>query len=356
MYLPDAIDAYLSEMETSGLAETTVYNQGLFIKRFRKTSGDLARARGKRAPFQVREIDSGCIAAYFADCSGGQGNRNNMTIALRKFLNWAELGRMLPAGQTSRLMATRKTKKAERAPKHYVPAEQFPRLISSAERHPADRASMSLALWTLARRSEIADLRMRDIDLASATLHVWRGKRKRWTDIGICPDLMDELMRWLEWMATEFGYGNAQNMMESQPEWRVIPRLEPLYRREHGRIKGVTGYEMDPLSPQQHLERVVKRGLDATGAVTDTGKTVRHVGEGMHTIRRSGARAMLKFLSESLGDNRALVQVSTMLDHEDTRQTLVYIGMDQEREQLNDWLRGNSLYGGKTSVRHLRAV
>jgi hypothetical protein len=34
-----------------------------------------------------------------------------------------------------------------------------------------------------------------------------------------------------------------------------------------------------------------------------------------------------------------------MLDHKDTKMTLRYIGMEQEREELNDWLKGHSMYG-----------
>jgi hypothetical protein len=94
------------------------------------------------------------------------------------------------------------------------------------------------------------------------------------------------------------------------------------------------------------MQRVAKRvldGLEVEG--TREGKSVSHLGEGMHTIRRSGARAMLKHLSEHYGHDRALVQVSIMLDHKDTKMTLRYIGMEQEREELNDWLKGHSMYG-----------
>lgn len=54
---------------------------------------------------------------------------------------------------------------------------------------------------------------------------------------------------------------------------------------------------------------------------------------------------MLKNLSEQLGHDRALIQVCIMLDHQDTKMTLRYIGMDLEKTELNDWLRGHSMYG-----------
>ena len=64
----------------------------------------------------------------------------------------------------------------------------------------------------------------------------------------------------------------------------------------------------------------------------------------MHRIRRSGARAMSDHLALDLGNDKALLQVSVMLNHSGTQQTLAYIGLDIEREQLNDWLRGISMY------------
>lgn len=357
MYVPEALDLWRAEQVTSGLAENTVYNQGLHISRLERVCVQLARERGKRSPLQVGEIDSRVISAYFATCVGQQGNRNNMLIVLRKFLKWAELARELPAGETDRLLAAYRHRKAPRQPKYYVPVEDFGTLIESASRHPCDRAVMALALYTLCRRSEIDRLRLKDVDLAGQTLHVYRPKRRRWTEVGISPELMTELVSWLEWLATELHYGSIQHLMEQQPEWLLIPRLEPVFQRNaRGQVCGISKYEIDPMSPQRHMERIVKRGLDATGARTPEGSTVRHVGEGLHTIRRSGARAMLDHLALTLGNDKALLQVATMLDHENPQMTLVYIGLDLERDQLNKWLRGHSMYGTSAPVRHLRSV
>lgn len=54
---------------------------------------------------------------------------------------------------------------------------------------------------------------------------------------------------------------------------------------------------------------------------------------------------MLSHLSRTLSKDHAVLQVAIMLDHDDPRQTLKYIGMDLETEELNGWLRGNSMYG-----------
>lgn len=354
--VPEAIEAYTAHQHTLGLAVDTVKNQGFYLARFGKVCQRLATERGKRSPLRVSEIDGACITAYFATApqGAGQGCRNNMLMPLKKFLEWCEMERYLPAGESKRLLAGRKFRTPERRPKLYVPPEQFGKLLDSATRHRADRMVMALAIYTLARQSEIAGLKLGNINLAEGVLRVYRVKKKRWTDVGISPELMGELVSWLEWYARELGYGTALNMMEHQPEWRLVPKLIVVQGRERGKVTEPVRYEMDPLSPQLRLEAVIKRGLDATGAITVTGKKVRHVGEGVHTIRRSGARAMFDYLSRELGSDRALVQVATMLDHHDTQVTLLYIGLDQEREQLNTWLKGNSMYGTGTPVSQQR--
>jgi integrase len=346
MRVPDAIEAFKAEQQTLGLAASTLACQRGFVDKYGRACARVARERGKRSPLSVAEIDTLTIVRYFEMCAGGQGNRNNMLATLKKFFRYCEACRWLPPGETDRLLANRKSKQYERQPKHYVPAEQFGTLLDASTRHPADRVVVALALYTLARRSEIAALRLSDVDLPAGVLHLHRQKRQRWTDVAICPELMDELTDWLSWMAESTGYGTVARLMEAQPTWHVVPRVTPvLIRDAGGKFSGLQTFEIDPLSSPSHMERVVKRGLDLTGAVTPSGKRVRHLGEGMHTIRRSGARAMLKHLSEDLGNDRALLQVSTMLDHESTQMTLKYIGMNEEREQLNSWLKTNSMYG-----------
>src|SRR6185437_2800705 len=93
------------------------------------------------------------------------------------------------------------------------------------------------------------------------------------------------------------------------------------------------------------LENIVKNALDVLGADTENGVYVRHLGEGMHTIRRSGARAMFDYLTDEVGEAKSLLQVSIMLDHDDPQMTLRYIDKDVERDRLNTFLKTGSMYG-----------
>lgn len=352
MLVADAVEAFVAEMETMGLAASTVHGQAGYLRRLARTCG----------PIDVREISSTVLARYFATAQNHvQGTRNNLLVPVRGFLKWCEMQEYLFPGSADRLLAGRRARKAVRRPKHYVPAGQFGRMLdASGQRHPADRAVMALALYTLGRRGEIAGLRLKDVSLRDGTIQMYRQKRRHWTAVAICPELEAELLAWLHWYAQATDCLSAAVMMDRHPDWMLVPRLEPIPERsgETGQFTGsVTGYALEPGSQQQHMERIVKRALgDLGGVKTPDGKTVRFLGEGMHTVRRSGARAMLDHLSGSLGQDRAVLQVATMLDHEDPKVTLLYIGMNQERDALNEFLRSNSPYGTSAPVRHLRQV
>lgn len=369
MYVGDAIDTFIAELDTLGLAPNTFEGQSGYLRRFGRVCAQEAARRQKRIPLRADEIDSKVITAYFATCEGGQGNRNNMLAPVKKFIYWLEAEGEIKAGAATRLLSTRKYKTSVRRPKYYIPVSDFSRALDiSGERHPEDRAVMALALYTLARRSEISTLSLADIDMTGRTIKIYRQKRKRWTEMAMTPELYAELDSWLSWYAHHTGQAGVHFMLADHPDWKVIPRLiADWLLDERGKFSGsAVSHEIDPANSPSHLERVVKRVLDVTGAQTVDGRQVRHLGEGMHTIRRSGARAMLDYLSNVLGQDRALLRVATMLDHEDPKQTLIYIGLDLEREALNNWLSTNSMYGTGDSdavlpghhgsVRSLRSV
>lgn len=359
MRVPEAIEAYKGEMRSLDLSPRTLQNQGYMLDRFVKVAWQVARERGKRKPLDCREIDGQVVARFFDDYAGiAQGQRNNILSVLRKFLAYCERERWMEAGEAARLLTTRRSKSYQRAPKFYIPVEDFQTCLNVQTRHPADRAVMALALYTLARKSEIQALRLKDIDFKNGILHVWRQKRKRWTDMGVTSELKAEMFHWLDFYAKAMGCMSIAAMVEDHPDWHVIPRLTPHLRETGERYFRETGrYDLDPTGSIVTMEHIVKRALDAIGADRETrqGHKVNHLGEGMHTIRRSGARALFKHLSGIIGKDDALLTVSVMLDHENTNITLNYIGLEMQREELNDWLRNTtSMYGNQ--ARALKAV
>jgi integrase len=346
-YVPEALDDYMAELGTLGLAANTVACYRGYLARFGRICQDVARERGKRTPLTVEEIDGRVMTCYFSTSTGKQGNLNNMLIPVRLFLTWCVASGWLDQGAPARLMGNRKYKRPERQPKYYIPAEDFPAMLEApCLVHPSERMIVALALYTLGRRGEIGGLRLRDIDLNKLSLNVYRQKRKRWTEVAICPELHEELLRWLKIYGEHYEH-SAYGLLDAYPDWHLIPRLvRRIERNDKGQISRVSHIDLNPGNYPVHMERLVKGVLDHLG-VTETrdGTRVRHLGEGMHTVRRSGARAMLDHLSRDVGHERALLQVATMLDHDDPKQTLLYIGMDKERDDLNNWLRSNSMYG-----------
>src|SRR5579859_495253 len=327
----DAIPEFLEYQAGRGLAPGTVRRHGVAARGF---AAACQKVKGPQAT--MGQVDHACVARFFSDLPGEQGYRHNCLETVKAFLGWAEKwGYLRPNFTAAKLLDGYKGRKAERQPKYYLDAEEFPAALEAAgTRHPADRAIVALALFTLARASEIGPARLADIDLAKGEIRLYREKRDRWTTTGMTPELVAEMNMWLRFYAAQMGYLSPYTMMREHPGWLLVPSRS----RGHGRLQ--------PETPVSAMERVAKRLLTDLGVTaTRQGKTADHLGEGMHTFRRSGARAFLKSLSERLGHQRALIQVSLMLDHDDLKQTIRYICVEQERDELNDWLKGNSMYG-----------
>lgn len=331
--IENALPAFEEYDRSRGLAAGTVRRHMMAVRRFARTC-DQVKGKGST----MGQVDHQCVSRFFAELGGSTGHRNNALESLRAFLNWAEkFGYLRPGFTAARLLEGYKSKVPERTPKYYLTAQEFPVALAAAgERNPIDRAVLAIAIYTLARQSEIAGLRLADYDEGNRTLRIYRPKRQRWTETGVTPELAAELQTWLNQYARIMGYLSPVTMIREHPGWHLVPSRQSW----HG------GFRPNPEVPIAAMERVAKRALNDLGVQsTRTGKSRDHLGEGMHTIRRSGARAMLKNLSEQLGHDRALIQVCIMLDHQDTKMTLRYIGMDLEKTELNDWLRGHSMYG-----------
>ena len=326
----DAIPEFLDYQAGRGLSSGTVRRHGVAARGFAVAC---QAVKGKNAT--MGQVDHSCVARFFQDMTGSQGYRNNNLETLKAFLGWAEKWGYLRHNFTAaQLLDGYRGKKAERQPKYYLDMEEFPAALEAAgQGHPVDRAVVALALFTLARQSEIKALRLCDVDFTKCEIRIYRDKLKRWTVTGVTPELAGELYRWLVVYAEEMGYFSPHTMAREHPDWLLVPS------------RGRGNARLQPTQPIQVMERVAKRVLSRLGVQgTRQGKTSEHLGEGMHTFRRSGARAFLKTLSERLGHQRALIQVSLMLDHDDLKMTIRYIGVDQEKTELNEWLKGNSMY------------
>jgi integrase len=351
-----ALVLYHEEMVSLGLAPGTVRLRESHLRRFAEACDQVKRemSGGRRAACETGQLAPAHVARFFSGLTGAQGDRNNALTAVRGFLRYLERCRYIEHGVPDELLGERKSRPAPRKPKHYIDVGQFSEALEvAAGHHPEDRAIVALALYTLGRQSEILGLRLKDVRLRDRELLMQRPKTKDYLAITISPDLAGEMSWWLSWYASHTGYDSPLAMMAANPDWYLAPR------RRYSPGAGSTGrfsvgeasFRLLPEVPGTQLERVVKRVLTGLGVEVEDGTSVRHKGEGIHTIRRSGARALLDHLALEVGEDKALLRVSTMLGHSNTQMTLLYIGRDIERKQLNDWLMDNPMYGSRQSPR-----
>src|SRR5262249_45626301 len=138
--ITDAVPLFAGYTAARGLSPGTV-------KRHRVTAGAVAPPCGPGVT--VDQNGHQHIAPHPAAHGGGQGSRNNKLESLRAFLGWASKFGHLDTAPDA-LMEGYKSRKAERQPKHYLEAGEFTAALEAAgSHHPADRAVVALALFTL---------------------------------------------------------------------------------------------------------------------------------------------------------------------------------------------------------------
>jgi integrase len=216
--------------------------------------------------------------------------------------------------------------------------------------NPRDRALLAIAMNTGLRANEIAAIRVEDIDLEALTMRARISKSHLEDDMPITSDLAVELTNWLD-IYRHFNVAELDRVL--QPSDYLLPaRLGPKYRWRalpdgtKERYHASCGY--DPLRPTQKLHRVAQAALKAIGLPT--------VGEGIHTLRRSVARALFDQIVEERGYDSALRVTSSLLHHTNGSTTERYLGLSSERRVRDDQLRGRSLLGPRPRVRQRASV
>lgn len=334
--ITDTVQPWLDYLAAQGLAPGYIKNaRSAIIGPRVGFLGVVQRLKG-RTP-TTGQIDHVCVDKWLSAHQGGVGSRTNKLGFLRSYLDFLENRSLLKPGFTrAKLLAGYKAKHGERQPKHYIDAEDFPALLAVAH-NPRDRAVLALGLYTLARQGEIAAITLSawPMNPEVNVLPIYREKRKRWTESPISRELRAEMLDWLKAYADQQGYDSWMVMAAEHPDWYLVP----------AKLDGRAGWRLKPDTFFNNMERVVKLALTDLGVTTTRqGSSVEHVGEGMHTIRRSGARALFARLVKSSGYESALTFTQAMLDHESSDMTKRYIGMDWVKEQLNKWIIENGMY------------
>jgi len=249
--------------------------------------------------------------------SMGANSLNTVRAVLRSFFGWCRQTGLMTADP----MLTWRVRPVMPGRKLFIPPQDFPVVLGAAV-SPRDRVFIALGLYTFLRQSEITDLRIADLDLTRDEIEVTIHKTSQRDLMPICSELRSELDRWLHHYRQEAPEGLLD------PEWYLVP-AQTRQPRPGGRL-------LCPQSRFRSTWRNVQTALDVAGLPYDRG-------EGGHTLRRSGARALYDHLVAQ-GHDYAIRRVQSMLHHSSIAMTERYLGVTADIKRRNESLRGRPMF------------
>lgn len=315
MRIGEALEHYEAHVRAQGLEDRTIKNRLQPIRRAAAVWGDVNLAT--ISPIHIDRLFEGSDYA--------PRTRNLYLGHLRKFFAWCQHAKYMGKDDPTYGWTPRKVTKEDRL---RIPVEQFPELLNAVD-HPRDRAVIAVAMFTFMRGSEIQNLRIGDLNLTDSRLNMYRLKTKEFDSLPVCAELADEMIRW-----TNYYQGNVGPL--NQDYYLLPSKTGPKWATKDGVFQEVGQGSLRPSDKMTHPYRVAQRALAAIG-VDDTKN------EGIHTLRRSGARALLDTL-RSQGTESALLRVGAMLGHKDVKITAHYVGLNIEREQRDDLIAGQQMF------------
>jgi integrase len=262
--------------------------QGLQERTVKNSQQVIGRGIALWGDILLTSITPGHIDSLFAHYAWKESTRNLYLSNLRAFFKWARTHKWMPKDECPttgwRTLAVPEVMRTQ------IPLSEFRELMDAAP-HPRDRAVVAMGLFTFMRGGEMSTLRICDLDLDSDELAMRRHKHPNHT-------YYDPTTR------------------QIAVDHTVLASLRP------------TSMLLRPYT-------VIQRAMAALGYET--------YWEGEHTLRRSGARALADTLRDR-GFDSALMRVSSMLGHKDTKITQHYIGWDLEKKQRNEDIAGKPMF------------
>lgn len=323
--LSESISEYVASRKSHGYATNTIKNDRQALDRLLVAAGNIPTAK-----LDANHIDATMAAA---SQTRGPGAMNAMQSSLAAFIKWAQQRGHLP--RSSDPLAGRRYQKVQPRDRLRIPAADFGRVLDAAGRHhPRDRAIIAVGLFLMLRQSEARDLRVGDVNLADGEITVRIPKTKQVDVMPISSELDAELRVWLT--------AYTETVGKLHPEWFLLPtRFSNSVLRDAatGRYAGDgTGQAVGlrPLKPCVRVHEVVKRSLGTAGYSVERM-------EGMHTLRRSGARALFDELSQA-GYDGALRTVQAMLHHASSTMTERYLGISLDKRTRDRKLSGKLMF------------
>lgn len=327
--LSEAIDDFLRFRKAEGKSPNTMRNDRIVLRRLLLTSGDLFLAG-------IGDRQINVYLATAAESRSGASLAVDYSV-LSQFFAWAVRNRLV--GRFANPMEGRKPPKPMPKERQRVHMKDFPRLLDAAGAyHPRDRMAVALGLYLFLRGSEAATLRIGDVRLEDGEVLVRVWKTKQIDPMPISAELDREIRSWLTYYSIQCG--------PLDPSWFLIPHLRrPKPSRDPDTKAFISLNSPARLVPESKITRiqeVAQRALSEIGfrLREETGESRR---EGMHTLRRSGARARFDTL-ERVGYDGAIRHVQTLLHHSTMAMTELYLGLSLDRVKRNELVKGQPMF------------
>ena len=337
--LSDVIDEYLVARRSAGYRPNTVRNDDFNLHQLLEVVGNI----------QVKNVTYRHIDSFMSEGAGRGLSASTLNLrlaAVSGFFRFCVQRRYVAAANDP--TANRRPYKSAKRTRMRVPVVDFARLLDAAP-DPRDRIVVALGLYLLLRESEIRLLRIRDVNLAAGSMDVLVVKSAKADTMPICTELDAELRRWMTYYA-------EHTPRSLKPNDALVPAWEraQIQRQADGLYRVAQSVRFMPDRPYSTPHRSVQAALVGAGFVTHDadGKSLR---EGVHTLRRSAARARFDALSE-MGVDRALRHVQAMLHHSQVSTTELYIGLDADRTARDTMLRGEVMFPAAVKAAAIRKV
>lgn len=320
MRLDHAIEKFITSRSTSGYSTNTLRNNRSQLTQFAAHLPNV----------EVAQLTADDMEEAFRATSQTRapGTMAQVLATVNIFCKWCRTRSITPP--TWNPTASIRSPKVQRKERMRVPVTDFPRLIEAGEDR-RDRAVITTALTLMLRQSEIATIRIGDVNLTDGEVVVTIHKTNQSDTMPIPVELDRELRSWLTFYTDHVG--ELTDDMLLFPARQIIDNS----RSSVGTYQaGQWTYLYRPRAQIRHMEDIATRALKACGYTL--GK-----GEGMHTLRRSAARALFDRLVAD-GYDGALRMVQAMLHHSSSVTTERYIGLTLDRKRRDDLIRGAVMY------------
>lgn len=308
--LQEAIGVYLTRRRALGYAENTVKNDASALHRFDWFLNEP----------DVEDITQEDVIRFLSAVGVHMkpGTYNMTTNKLAKFFKFCrENGYASPDWNP---MGEVRPRRVPRLEHRRIPLSEFGDFLNCAA-NPRDRVVIALGFYLFLRQSEIVALQMKHLDMVQKQIEVTIFKTCDSDVMPICAELHLELKRWLAHYKEVVG--------PLLPEMHLAPSMWPM---------PVNGQLYRPYQKIAKTEDIIHRALDNYGWTYEEQK-----GQGVHLLRRSGARALFDELDSQSTDG-ALRIVQSHLHHKSSTMTEKYLGITADRAKRDRILRGQPMF------------